>query len=311
VLDPCVDGDGIREARTTRRAGRGRTYERDRVSDHLDPALALARIQGATTLEGVMRRSLFIVLAFVMLSAGRARAADHADGPSATQSLMDLSGDITDVYAFTDASNVNLIMDVGTNSTSSSKFSNVTQYVFHVNGVTGLSDMSPFSTDIICTFDASQKVSCWVQQGGKTVDYINGDASPTAGLTASSSKLKVFAGVRNDPFFFNIQGFRKVTGFVGQNLNALMPILSKSGCPQLDSAGSPVSSSAVRTLLKSQSDGTTPGVDDFAKGGTAAAPFGIATLSGNVLSLVVAIPKTTLNNNGAKPILGVWASTHK
>src|SRR5207249_1309349 len=159
-----------------------------------------------------------------------------------TQSLMDLSGDITDLYAFNDATNVNLIMDVGANATTTSKFSNVIQYVFHVNGVTGLSDMSPFSSTVVCTFDTAQKISCWLQQGATTVDYVTGDASATAGLKSEKGKFKVFAGARNDPFFFNIQGFRKVAGFVGQNLTALTPLLTKGGCPQLDSAGSPVSS---------------------------------------------------------------------
>ena len=260
-----------------------------------------------------MRRRLGLAgaLALAMAAAPAARAADHADGPSATQSLMDLSGDITDVYAFTDASNVNLIMNVGTNATATSKFSNAVQYVFHVNGITGLTDTAPYQSLIICTFDASQKISCWLKQGSTVTNYVTGDASATTGIKSADGKMQVFAGPRNDPFFFNIQGFRKVTGFVAQNLSALAPTLTSGGCPQLDGAGSPVSSAAVRGLLKSQSDGSTPGVDDFAKGGTAAAPLGIATLSGNVLSLVVAVPKSALTNGGAKPVLGVWASTHK
>jgi len=260
-----------------------------------------------------MRRRLGLLAAAGALAAmtATARAADHADGPSATQSLMDLSGDITDVYAFTDANNVNLIMDVGTNATSTSKFSNAVQYVFHVNGITGLTDTAPFQSTVICTFDTSQKISCWLKNGATTVNYVTGDASATAGVTSMDGKMKVFAGPRNDPFFFNIQGFRKVTGFVAQNFTALAPTLTGGGCPQLDGAGSPVSSAQVRALLKSQTDGTTAGVDDFAKGGTAAAPLGIATLSGNVLALVVSVPKTALTNAGAKPLLGVWASTHK
>ena len=258
-----------------------------------------------------MLRRVLALAGMVAVCPAIARAADHADGPSATQSLMDLSGDITDVYAFTDANNVNLILDVGTNATATTKFSNAVQYVFHVNGITGLTDTAPFSSTVICTFDASQKISCWLQNGSKTVNYVTGDASAAAGVSSADGKMKVFAGPRNDPFFFNIQGFRKVTGFVAQNFSALAPTLTPQGCPQLDGAGSPVSSAAVRGLLKSQSDGSTPGVDDFQKNGTAAASLGIANLTGNVLALVVSVPKTALNDNGAKPILGVWASTHK
>ena len=124
----------------------------------------------------------------VAVCAATAQAADHADGPSATQSLMDLTGDITDVYAFTDRNNVNLIMDVGTNSTAASKFSNAIQYVFHVNGITGLTDTSPFSSTIVCTFDTSGKASCWLQQGGKTIDYVTGDATATAGITRPTAR---------------------------------------------------------------------------------------------------------------------------
>lgn len=260
-----------------------------------------------------MRTRLAMLVAGGALSAitATARAADHADGPSATQSLMDLSGDITDVYAFTDATNVNLIMDVSTNATTTSMFSNAVQYVFHVNGVTGLSDAAPYQSTIVCTFDTAQKISCWLKQGATVTNYVTGDASATAGVQSADGKMKVFAGARNDPFFFNIQGFRKVTGFVAQNLTALAPTLTSGGCPQLDGARSPVSSAAVRGLLKSKTDGTTAGVDDFQKGGTAAAPLMISALSGNVLAIVVAVPKTALTNAGAKPLLGVWASTHK
>jgi hypothetical protein len=262
----------------------------------------------------MMLRRVLALAGMVAVCPAIARAADHADGPSATQSLMDLSGDITDVYAFTDANNVNLIMDVGTNATATSKFSNAVQYVFHVNGITGLTDTAPFSSTVVCTFDASQKISCWLQNGSKTVNYVTGDASATAGVASADGKMKVFAGPRNDPFFFNIQGFRAVTGYVAAHFADFATTLTAGGCPQLDKAGNPAtvpSSSAVRGLLASQTDGTTPGVDDFQKNGTAAAPLGIATITGNILALVVSVPKTALNNNGAKPILGVWASTHK
>jgi len=256
-----------------------------------------------------MRTSLLLAATLVVGVGAPAFAADHADGPSATQNLTDLSGDITDLFAFSDANNVNLIMDVSTNATSMSKFSNAIQYVFHVDGVTGLTDTAPFQSTVICTFDATQKVSCWLQQGTTSVDYVTGDASPTAGLSSAAGKLKVFAGLRDDPFFFNIQGFRKVTSTVPAIAGSLK--FTPGGCPLLDDPSSPASSATVRTLLSKQSDGSTAGVDDFAKGGKAAAPLGIATLTGNILALVVAIPKATLTNGGAKPILGVWASTHK
>jgi hypothetical protein len=257
-----------------------------------------------------MLKRLLVLLGLVAL-ARTGYAADHADGPNATQSLMDFSGDITDLYTFNNGSNVVLIMDVGVNATATSKFSNAIQYVFHVAGITGLADNSPFASTVICTFDAAQKASCWLQNGSTTVNYATGDASATTGIMSADGKMKVFAGPRNDPFFFNIQGFRAVTKFVAQNISALVPIIDGNGCPHLDAAGSPVSSATVRNLLTKQTDGSTAGADDFAKSGTAAAPLGVATLTGNVLSLVVQVPAASLTSNGTKPILSVWGSTHK
>ena len=257
-----------------------------------------------------MLKRLLVVLALVAM-ARTGHAADHADGPNATQMFMDFSGDITDLYTFNNGDNVVLIMDVGVNATATSKFSNAIQYVFHVAGITGLTDSSPFASTIICTFDAAQKAQCWLQNGSTTVNYATGDASTTTGILSADGKMKVFAGPRNDPFFFNIQGFRAVTKFVAQNLSALVPIIDGNGCPHLDAPGSPVSSAAVRSLLAKQSDGSTAGVDDFAKNGAAAAPLGVTMVTGNVLSLVVQVPASSLTNAGAKPILSIWGSTHK
>ena len=260
-----------------------------------------------------MRRTLLTAVGVAALSlAPAAYAADHLDGPSATQGGTDLSGDITDVYAFSDANNVNLIMDVGANATAgTTKFSNAVKYVFHVNAGAAFGDTSPAANTIICTFDATQKISCWLQNGSSTVDYVTGDASATAGIKSQKSMMTVFAGVREDPFFFNIQGFRHVTTFAAQNQATIAGLPSQNGCPMLDAGGGAGLSATVRQYLKSKTDGTTPGVDDFAKGGTAAAGAGVPTLTGNVLALVISVNKSALTQNGAKPVLGVWASTHK
>ena len=165
-----------------------------------------------------MLRRLFVlaVAGVVAACSATARAADHADGPSATQSLMDLTGDITDVYAFTRRNNVNLIMDVGANSTATSKFSNAIQYVFHVNGITGLTDSAPLLDDghlhvrcvaedvVLACSRATRRELCHRRRVGD------------GGREVGRRQDEVFAGPRNDPFFFNIQGFRKVTGFVAR-----------------------------------------------------------------------------------------------
>jgi hypothetical protein len=247
-----------------------------------------------------------------------AYAADHADGPAAIQkngTAIDLSADITDVYAWSDTSNVYLIMNVGANSTTSSKFSDKVQYVFHVNAGTKYGDTTPHAYTIVCTFttDSPQITKCWLQDGSTTSDYVKGDATTSAGAMSASGKLKVFSALRDDAFFFNIQGFRAVAKLVHDNVGAGLHIettLDPAGCPHLDNLGAGTAAS-VRTALTKQSDGTTAGVDDFRKGGSAASPLGVTALSGNILSIAVQVDKKLVTNNGSNPVIGVWASTHK
>lgn len=233
-----------------------------------------------------------------------ARAADHADGPQAS---ADPTADITDVFAWMsgDGAKVYLAMDVAPNATNMTKFSNTVKYAFHTKSDSSLGKvllMGEMPTDVntvICTFDVMQKISCWVvDKTGKTLDYVNGDASAPAGVVSADMKVKVFAGPRSDPFFFNVDGFKDVVDLVKAGGMALMK--DGAGCPKLDMATSAI---AVKDLSHSVK-GTMPPVNHF----------GPKTegLTGNVLSIVVAIDKTLLTSDPVKlPTLGVWASTNK
>ncbi|MBI3328826.1 MAG: hypothetical protein HYZ81_19245, partial [Nitrospinae bacterium] len=76
--------------------------------------------------------------------------------------------------------------------------------------------MAAMESLVICKFAPNQRVQCW---GGG--DYVEGDASQEAGLTSRMGKFKLFAGLRNDPFFFNLAGFAKVAADVA----AVAPML--------------------------------------------------------------------------------------
>src|SRR5262249_10568169 len=150
--------------------------------------------------ESPMRHKWFIAMG--VLVAGwlcqPAWAADHADGPAAK---ADPSADITDVFAWMapDAGRVYLVMDLVRNGTTGSKFSDSVQYVLHTISKPSFGGTASAEVDIICTFDADQKVQCWVGNDA----YVSGDASATDGIRSTDGKLKVFAGLREDPFFFN------------------------------------------------------------------------------------------------------------
>lgn len=212
----------------------------------------------------------------------RLRAADHKDGAGVK---ADPTADITDLYAWmsTDKAKVNLVMDVYPNAPAGAKFSDAVLYVFHVNSSAGYG-MPATETKIICGFDTAQKITCWI--GDKEV--VTGDASIVAGISSASGKTKIFAGLRDDPFFFNLTGFKATAAAVTAAAGTLT--FDGTGCPALP----PATAAALVSQLSHGAAGA-PAANDFA--------------GQNVKSIVISID-TTLVTPGGK-ILGVWASTHK
>lgn len=250
---------------------------------------------GARLLEpGVHKMKILTTLmatsaavAWLIASAGDASAADHRDGAAVK---TDPSTDINDVYAWVspDGSKVYLGLTVFPVADAMAKFSNTAKYVFHLRSGATYGATSTQDVRIICTFAADQKISCWVVQGSDTIDYLTGDASATAGLTSASGKTKVFAGLRDDPFYFNLAGFQAVATAAGMAAPGLM--FDPAGCPTIPPA-------TAMTLVEQLS--TRPG-------GGAAENF-FANL--NTLAIVVAVDKAMVTPGG--PIIGVWGSTNR
>jgi hypothetical protein len=248
-----------------------------------------------------MWKNWLVALGALACLGGSARAADHRDGPAA---LADPTTDVTDVYAWmsADGARAYLVMDIqGANlgATTSTRFSNSALYVLHLNSGTQYGDPSPKTEQIVCRFgaEATQQLQCW----GPGKEYVTGATGTTAGVTSASGKMKVFAGVRNDPFWFNIQGFRKLGTTVKAAAGALS--FDSAGCPAIDAN----TSAALVGLLASDGNGGAP-KDDFGKNGHAPVD-GTATTNGNVLSIVIAVDKTLITTGG--PIVGVWGSTNQ
>jgi hypothetical protein len=243
-----------------------------------------------------MRRWLIAAALFASLPA---RAADHLDSPAVK---VDPASDITDVYAWvsSDKTKTYLVMDVFPAATSSSKFSNAVQYVFHLTSMDayGEKDATKIKqVNLICTFTADQLASCWVGPavtGGisSTTDFVTGQITDKTGLTSTMGKFKLWAGLRDDPFFFNLEGFQETVKAV--EAAAMKPgfasIVDASGCPHLDSTTA----------------GALAGQLSHAAGGGAAKNFfgGLG-----VMAIVISID-TAVAAPGGK-ILGVWASTHR
>lgn len=195
------------------------------------------------------------------------------------------AAEIQDLFAFADKDQLVMAM---TFASPEQTFSTANQYVFHTSSGEAFGKTTS-STNVICTFASAQSVSCWVGEA----DYVTGDPSRSeVPLTSASGKLRVFAGLRADPRFFNLSGFVDTVAIVKGAAGALT--FDSSGCPAVDG---PTSSALVATLREtgSKANPARTNPDDF---------FGA-----NALSLVVAVDRALVASAGS--IVSVWASTNK
>jgi hypothetical protein len=225
------------------------------------------------------------------------RAADHLDAPAVATNPM---ADITDVYAWTDetAAKVNLVMDVSPGDpgagSAARHFGPSILYVFHVTSVDAFPPSTGTETKVICKFASDTSAECWIG----TSDYVTGDPSKTTGITSASGKVKLFAGRRSDPFFFNFNGFKDAqAAVIMDELAGFNFMFDAAGCPHLAAAVA----GALRGILQ-ESASATP---HFPCPASPADCF----IGFDVQSIVLQIDKSLLNQ-GAHYILGVWASTH-
>lgn len=223
------------------------------------------------------------LLALAGLASWPSMAADHRDSPQATANPM---ADIDDVFAWTDASaqHLNLVMTLGRAVPADFRFIESVDYVFRISsqGEFGQASPAPSFTDVVCSFTAAQVATCEVGNVSVT-----GDASDEQGIADASNQLRVFAGQRNDPFFFNLNGFRATAEAVTMAAPNLQ--FDDEGCPMLDSG----TSNMLVTQLASEPDGS-PAVDDFA--------------NSNILALVLQVDVGLVNDGG--DILGVSGFTY-
>ncbi len=161
-----------------------------------------------------MRNKWKWALAVPLVAAGIAvlsqgRAADHLDGPGAKH---DPAADITDVYAFmspqaTTPNHVVLVQNVFPIASTTSKFSDKVDYFFRVRKVTGTAPITLDTTalDVKCNVTGSpQSITC-TAPGGLTKTVAVG----TAGACAVTDNICVYAGLKSDPFYFDLAAFNK------------------------------------------------------------------------------------------------------
>jgi hypothetical protein len=234
-------------------------------------------------MQRVQRSSIIAGCAGALAAAGwlagapPAQASDHLDTPTV---IADPAADIADLFAWTspDGRRLNLVMTI-----VGHRFSDRVAYAFHVDSGPRLGATSA-TTQIACRFDAAGAAQCWAGDA----DYARGDASGPAGLESRRGRFRVFAGLRDDPFFNNVKGTREALDAVA---GALRGGASRdpSGCPAFDAD----TAHAIFDRWRHTSGG--PAVN---------------TLAGwKVSALVVSVDLDVVTTAG--PVLGVWAGTYR
>lgn len=134
-------------------------------------------------------------LLLLCLCCGTALAADHRDSPISTG---DPAADINDVYAFMNPNDPNEVILANTIlpfANYNSRFSDAVEYNFHIDNGAG-------DVVVSCRFlDQSNRVSCTGPNGLA--------ASGGIERTVVGSGMRVWAGLRDDPFFFDLAAFQR------------------------------------------------------------------------------------------------------
>jgi hypothetical protein len=236
----------------------------------------------------------------VMVVTHKSHAADHLDAPT-IKMVANAMADINDVYTWntSDGTAINLAMTVSPGDDGTRHFGPSVQYVFHVSSHPGADNMHAFNTPgteskVICTFTSDTAGECWVVLGSTVKDYVKGDFSSPSGVSSADGKVKVFAGRRGDPFFFNLAGFH-----IAQHAVEMAGAIPKdaAGCPQLPAANA----LALRGFLSN----TAAADPDSLCAPNQADCF----LHFNVMAIVLQVDKTLLLQNTDK-LLSVWGSSH-
>lgn len=174
------------------------------------------------------RKMLFAVLATAGITvAGLVYAADHIDAPAVTNQ----STDITDVYVFRGQDVNNLVFVANTQgllaptSTGAAKFDENTLIEFNIdNNNDNIEDLviqGIYSNGMMKVYGPVKPS----ETGSRS--KVEGSATAEVAITAYGSAanigtgggLKVFAGPRDDPFFFDLNQFKKIIAGTATSFN--------------------------------------------------------------------------------------------
>jgi hypothetical protein len=241
-----------------------------------------------------------VTAAVLLLSASRANLVE-----AAAPEISNPFADITDFYAWMwdddGTASLALAVNVFHGAPEMSTFPGNVSYAVHL-------DRGGTESQVICHFESADNTStrCWFGDAEDNV-LLRGDATDAA-APLEADGIKVFAGHRDDPAFFNTEGFAATTAFIHDACvtNDCSGLMDANGCPDLSGAnpGNDITIGSLGEALE-QCLGT-----DCADGpgstGNGAATNGFA--GAEVLSLVISIPESQIPGSG---VIAAYASTHE
>ncbi|KQY05855.1 hypothetical protein ASD28_07230 [Massilia sp. Root133] len=223
----------------------------------------------------MMPARLALAAAALMLLSAFTSASDHLDSPKV---IADPRVDIGDIYAWTsaDGRRLNLVMTVVGHALDRNA-----EYAFHIDSGPRFPDTTA-RTDIVCRFASKTQADCLIGRD----ETIQGDPGRLAGLASASGRSRLFAGLRDDPFFNNVKGSRAAFDLAAATLRRGVP-RDAAGCP----AYTPKQTAAILDQWRHTDGGP---ARDFLAGWTP-------------MAIVLDVDLGLVNRGG--PVLAVWADT--
>jgi hypothetical protein len=147
----------------------------------------------------------------VLVPGQLALSADHIDPPTRTDPAFDttpdIPADIADIYAFHDATNLYLILTVGGPAATNLAAFYDRDVLYNIN-VSTAAPASSADVSIRIKFGPGAGAGQW-GVSLENVPGVNGAIVGPVEQILSKDGVRVYAGLRDDPFFFDSQGLRE------------------------------------------------------------------------------------------------------
>lgn len=173
------------------------------------------------------KKILLAILGVGIITAGLVFAADHTDAPAVSGKTTD----ITDLYAFQGSNTSNMVFVVNTQglltpaTTGTASFDNNTMIEVNIdNNGDNIEDLvvqCVFNNGVMYVYGPIKPTTT----GSKSI--VEGAASISVGVTpygqsaivATKNNFMAFAGPRDDPFFFDLDQYKKILGGSATSFN--------------------------------------------------------------------------------------------